>query len=172
DLLPRGPSRVGELRPAAAAAHRPGAPAINRRASLGDRRGVVLLRFLRGASDEHHPGVLRLPDRVHAEPARAALRRRPHRSGEVGHADARALVLGLRLPEFQLSPGAPLLPRRALLPAPAPAAGAGAVLRAKGHAMADVWRALVRVVRAESRAAHGLERGAGDHSSAGAVTCD
>ena len=62
-----------------------------------------------------------------------------------------------RVPEFQLPPGAPLLSRRAVLPAARPAARARAVLRTQGDAMADVRRVAVRVVRRESRAPHGLE---------------
>ena len=53
--------------------------------------------FYAALRSEHHSGLLHLPDRVHAQPPRPALRHRPDRSGEVGHADARALVLGLRV---------------------------------------------------------------------------
>ena len=81
----------------------------------------------------------------------------PSRSGEVGHADARPLVLGLRVPELELPPGAPLLPRRAVLPPARAAARADAVLRAQGHALADLRPAALRLVRREPRAAHGLE---------------
>ena len=76
------------------------------------------------------PGLLRLPDRVRAQPARAALRHRPGRPGEVGDADARPLVLGRRVPQLELPPRAPLLPGRAVLPPAGAAAGAHAVLRA------------------------------------------
>ena len=49
---------------------------------------------LRGAAHQHRPGLLRLPDRLHAQPPRPALRHRPDRSGEVGHADAGATGSG------------------------------------------------------------------------------
>ena len=80
---------------------------------------LVFLRVLRRAAHEHHPGVLHLPDRLHAEPARPALRHRSRRPGQVGHADAGPLVLGLRVPQLELPPRAPLLPRRAVLPSAA-----------------------------------------------------
>ena len=53
----------------------------------------------------------------------------PTDTGEVGHPDARPLVLELRLPELELPSRAPLLPGRAVLPAAGPPAGPAAVLR-------------------------------------------
>ncbi len=67
--------------------------------------GAAALRAYRDS------GVLRLSDRVHAEPARPALRHRSDRPGEVGHADARPLVLGFRVPQLQLPSRAPLFSR-------------------------------------------------------------
>ncbi len=74
------------------------------------------------------PGLLRLSHRVHAQPARPALRHRPGRSGQVGHADERQLVLGLRVHQLELPPRAPLLPGRAVLPPARAPARARAVL--------------------------------------------
>src|SRR5262249_47523411 len=72
----------------------------------------------------------------------------------------RPLVLGLRVPQFELPPRAPLLRRRALLPAARAAARAAAVLRAARHAVADLFRPPLRLAGREPRAAHRLERGA------------
>src|SRR5262249_11439117 len=81
---------------------------------------------------------------------------RPVRSREVGHTDARALVLGFRLPELELPSRASLLRRRAVLSAAGAAAGAHAVLRAPRHAMAELFRPALRLVRQEPRSAYGL----------------
>ena len=43
---------------------------------VGDCARLGAVRLLCGAADEHHPGVLHLSDRVHAEPSRPALRHR------------------------------------------------------------------------------------------------
>ena len=87
-----------------------------------DRAPLVGVRTAGGAARARHSGLLRLSGRVHAEPARPALRHRSQRSGEVGHADARKLVLELRVPELELPPRAPLLSGRAVLSAAGPAA--------------------------------------------------
>ncbi len=73
------------------------------------------------------------------------------------HADARPLVLGHRLPQFQLPPRTPLLPGRPVLPFARRAAGARPVLRAQGASLAQLWPARVGLVRREPGAAHGLE---------------
>ena len=158
DLLPRRAPRVGDVSRAAAARDRPRTARLVAVPPLGDGPHLVRLRVLRRAAGEHHPGVLHLPDRVHAEPARAALRHRSGRSREVGHADARQLVLGLRVPELELSPRAPLLPGRAVLPPAGGAAAAGAVLREEADALAHLQRARLRVAGAEPGAAHELGR--------------
>src|SRR5205814_7487280 len=109
-------------------------------------------------------GVLRLPDRLHAEPARAALRHRAWRPGAVGHADARPLVLELRVPQLELSPRASLLRGRAVLPPPGAAARARALLRAPADPLADLLGSGVRLARRKSRAAHELDDGARTHT--------
>src|SRR4029078_2482067 len=76
--------------------------------------------------------------------------------GQVGYADARPLVLGLRIPQLELSPRASLFRRRPVLPVAGAAAGARAVLCAARHAMADLLGAAVRLAGGESRAAHRL----------------
>src|SRR5262249_41142633 len=91
--------------------------------------------------------------------ARPALRHRSCRSPEVGHADARELVLGLRVPEFQLSPGAPLLRRRSVLPAAGAAARADALLPAPRDALAQALRPVTRLVPPQPSAAHQLGGG-------------
>ena len=75
-----------DLRPAAAARASPASAGLDRFASPGACGGLVLLRLLRRPADEHHPGVLHLPDRLHAEPARPALR---HRSRPTRRSGAR-----------------------------------------------------------------------------------
>src|SRR5262249_60473304 len=95
-----------------------------------------------------------------AHPPRPALRHRSGRSRAVGHADARPLVLGRRVPQFELPPRTSLLRRRAVLPPAGPAAGAGAVLRAAPGALADLLGSGVRLARREPRAAHELVGGA------------
>src|SRR6185437_8661861 len=115
---------------------------------------------LRRAAREHHPRLLHFPDRLHAQPARAALRHRSDRSGEVGHAHARQLVLGLRVPELELPPRASLFPRRAVLQPPARPAPVDAVLRAQENAMAHLRPARLRLADRKPGAAHRLERGA------------
>ena len=84
------------------------------------------LRLCRRAARVHHSRILCLPDRIHSEPPRSALRYRSLRSREVGHADARPLVLGFRLPQLELPSRAPLLRRCAVLPAARAAACARA----------------------------------------------
>ena len=66
DLLPRRPAGDGDLSRRAAADDRRRAEGVDRRSSPGHRRALVCLRVLRRAAHEHHPGVLHLPDCVHA----------------------------------------------------------------------------------------------------------
>src|SRR6185295_8045031 len=94
---------------------------------------------------------------VHAEPARPALRHRSVGSRQVGHADARPLVLGFRVPQLELSPRASLLRGRAVLSAAGPAARADAVLRAPRHAVAELFGPPLRLADREPRAAHRLD---------------
>src|SRR5678815_5150105 len=75
----------------------------------------------------------------------------------MGNADARALVLGLCVPELELSPRAPLFPGGAVLSAAGVAAGARPLLRTKRHAVADLRPAAVRLVHREPGPAYGLE---------------
>ena len=67
----------------------------SRRICLAHRAAGVLLRVLRRAAHQHHPGVLHLSHCVHAEPAGPALRHRPRRPGAVGDADAAGTGSGI-----------------------------------------------------------------------------
>ena len=83
----RAARRESSTYPAGSAAHdRPRALAVDGIPPVGARAALVLLRRRRGAAHQHHPGVLRLPDRVHAQPARPALR---HRSRPTRRSGAR-----------------------------------------------------------------------------------
>ena len=66
------------------------------------------------------------------------------------------LVLGLRVPQLELPPRAPLLPGRAVLQPAQAAARARAVLRAQAHALAAVRASGVGVARQEPCAAYRL----------------
>ena len=79
--------------------------------------------------------------------------------GGVVDADARSLVLGFRVPQLELSPGASLLRRRPVLPAACAAARPDSVLRAPRHAVANLWRSGVRLARREPGSAHRLVSG-------------
>src|SRR5262249_33471923 len=130
DLLPGGAEGERQLSAGAAAADWRRASRRDPLAPGGARRHLDPRRLRRGAACLPRPGVLRLPDRLHTEPPRAALRHRSDRSGEVGHADARPLVLGLRVSQLELPPRTPLLRRRPVLPPAGVAARARAVLPA------------------------------------------
>ena len=81
----------------------------------------------------------------------------------------RTLVLGLRLPQLELPPRAPLLPGRAVLSPARSAARAAAVLREEEHALADLRRARLRVAGREPGAAYELGRGANPHDPASLI---
>ena len=117
DLLPRrAPRVVPRIRRICSA----GSPVNGGSRSLAHLGGagcdLVGRRRRGGAARLRDPGVLHLPDRVHAEPSRPALRHRSDGSGAVDDADARPLVLGLLVPELELPPRASLFPGRAVLP--------------------------------------------------------
>src|SRR5262249_54846810 len=156
DLFPRGAPRESYVSRNTAASDCPRTPRVDHGASHGARGHLGSFWGRGGAARVRDPGVLRVPDRVHAQPTRPALRHRSCGPGEVGHPDARQLVLGFRVPQLQLSPRAPLLRRRAGLPAAGAPARAGAVLRAPWHALAYVSRSLVRLVHPELRPAFEL----------------
>src|SRR5262249_4102255 len=145
-----------------------GTKSFNGRTSGSTDSALVFLWLLRGAPDEHHPGLLRVSDRLHAESVGSALRHRPERSGEVGHADEGTLVLGRRVPELELPSGTSLLSRRSVLPSSRLAACADSLLPATAHAMAELRPLDLWLARRESRTAHGLEpRNVGVRSGVG-----
>ena len=133
---------------------------FDRRPPRGDRAGLVCRSASTrrcGRTSSRSSSSSRSPSRLNRLGQHYDID--PDGPGEVGHADARPLVLGFRVPELELPPRAPLLPGRAVLPAAGAAARARAVLRAQGHALADLRRAALRLVRREPRAAYGLECG-------------
>ena len=122
---------------------------------------IAMLWFFFGAGaahpHEHHPGVLRVPDRVHAESARPALRHRSHDPAKWGTLmkghwfwDFAFLNSNYHL-EHHYFPGVPFYRLPALQRALRP------VLRAEAHALAELRPARLRLDRREPRAAHRLE---------------
>src|SRR6266487_3449333 len=108
DLLPRRAARERDIPGSAAAADRVRAARVDADAPDGAGGDLDRLRLRRGAPRLHRPRVLHLSACVYAEPARAALRHRSDRPDQVVDADARPLVLGLRVPQLELSPRASL----------------------------------------------------------------
>ena len=136
DLLPRGAARGAP----------PTRPTLRRRIAV-ERAAVDRCCTSRSSAALWYAGparpprsraylrarLLRLPDRLHAEPPGPALRHRPGRPGASGARSMRGHCSGTRVPQFELPPRAPLLPARALLPPAGAASPAHAVLRAARH---------------------------------------
>ena len=77
DLFPGGTSRGGELSGSVAAGDQSGAENLDGRASWRSSQSCGSCSDSTRRRGRHHPRVLHLPDRVHAEPSRPALRHRP-----------------------------------------------------------------------------------------------
>src|SRR5205823_4056467 len=89
---------------------------------------------------------------------------RSNRSHKMEHARARPLVLGFRLPLFELPPRTSLFRRRALLQAARAAARPRTFLCAARHAMAELFGPGVRMARREPRTSYQLARGGADRA--------
>src|SRR5215212_5830419 len=167
DLLPRRGEGDGLLSARAAPHHRPRAAGHDRvpaRHPRCDRRRRRLVHRLEALS---RPDLLHLPHRVRPQPPRPALRHRPRRSGQVVDPGEGLLVLGRDLSLLQLPPRAPLLPERAVLQPPAPAAPAAAFLREARHDAAQLRLARVAVPRPQPEASHEVGRPAGRRAGGG-----
>ena len=121
--------------------------------------------FYAAAAHQHHPGVLRLPDRLHAQPARASTTT----SIPTDPAKWGTLMRGSWFWDFAfLNSNYHLehhyFPGRAVLPPARAAARAAAVLRTEADALADLRRARLRLARREPQAAHRLESDVDQHA--------
>ncbi len=117
DLLSSGAQGERHLSGRAPTPDRVRAADFDRHARVGARDHLGVRWFSWRAASLPGAGVLCLSSCVRVEPPRSALRYRSVGSRQMGHADARPLVLGLRVSEFELPPGTSLFSRRALLPA-------------------------------------------------------
>ena len=155
DLLPRRAPGVATYPPSCSDGS-PASGGLDRRAPDGARGDLEAGRRRRGDARLRDSRVLRLPDRLHAQPL--------GQHYDIDPTDPAKWTTLMRghwfwdfcVPQLELSPRAPLLRRRAVLPPAGAAARAGAVLRPPRDSLAAATGHWSRLAGRQPRAAHRL----------------